>query len=293
MKTIILAFAIASVAYAQEDEEVILNQRRVDLDVCFERSGICNLKTDADKQALEMRRARLAKRKLAMKEIRKYPATAPVSKTLIKNMEEAEMKQFFADQDALCQKYNDKLYCMDELEKKGWVRFYNSGICKAEREFQILSTAPKEKRESMLANISLNHDRSFLEPDMCPSLLAKDKEEIGVVPEVAPATAEKKPETPTKSPGKCVWVSELPRKILHGPAAKGCNPNLTLEICSGYVACSNEEAKQSIRLVTCSPNLCGEADAQTCAEYKSHKLEQAEDSSEKDLDEDLEKQLLN
>lgn len=200
---------------------------------------------------------------------------------------------------------DDAVFCLSDKQKEEMKVDSQGDECREERVHQlytILKSGAEEKEETLLSK----HDDEWYETLDCKKLLALDKKDFTPPPvkeEVKEEVVieEKKPEvivTPPpveekrevastevavvqdeenedeKSPRNynaetCDWVTDLPRRIVHGPSCGRYNNS----ICTGYVVCDQKVGGgKFVRMSTCGPEYCGASkrDAVNCTKQGSY-----------------------
>ena len=293
-------------------------ERAANITLCSRHNKKCDDLGDVDKKAaqLEIRRDKEIAT-LEIEFSQKNP-TAKKGDVPLKDfkvdLEKQRLEKTLSLLKELCElNPDDAVFCLSNKQKEEMKVDSKGDECREERVHQlytILKSGAEAKEESLLSK----HDDEWYDHLDCKVLLAQDKKDFTPPPppveEKKVVVEEKKPEvivTPPpveekrevassevsivqdeenedeKSPrnynaDSCEWVSDLPRRIVHGPSC-GRYSN---SICTGYVVCDQKVGGgKFVRMSTCGPEYCGatKRDAVNCTKQGNYFSRKPKDES--------------
>jgi hypothetical protein len=254
-------------------------QRAANITLCSRHGKNCEDLNEKDKKAAELEKKRDSE--LEALELAFAKANPDIKKGDKKqrdfkvDLEKKRLGKTLALMEELC-KLNpeDAVFCLSEKQKEE-MKFDSEGnVCKEERVHQLF-TLVKEGAESKEEKLLSEHDGKWAKSKECKTLLEEDK--LAFTPQIETrdvASEEPLENEDEKSPRNykaetCEWVSDLPRKIVYGPAC-GRSAN---RICTGYVVCEQKVGGgKFVRMSTCGPENCGgtKQDAINCTKQQNY-----------------------
>lgn len=277
-------------------------KRAANITLCSRHGKRCDDLSDVDKKAaqLEIRRDKeiaTLELEFSQKNPKAKKGDVPLKDFKI-DLEKQRLEKTLGLLRELCElNPDDAVFCLSNKQKEEMKVDSQGDECREERVHQlytILKSGTEEKEESLIKK----HDDEWYETLDCKKLLAQDKKSFTPPPPIEKEVVveEKKPEvimTPPpveekrevavaqdeenedeKSPRNynaetCEWVTDLPRRIVHGPSCGRYNNS----ICTGYVVCDQKVGGgKFVRMSTCGPEYCGASkrDAVNCTKQGSY-----------------------
>lgn len=172
--------------------------------------------------------------------------------------EQMNLQKTIAMYKELCRKFpNDPKVCLTEDHVKNLKEDSDGRKCYFTRR-ETLQNAQKAFRKSMEEHLN---EWKEITPKDCKLLLQKDSKPPTEEPSggTSVQTEQDNQEEENRRnyvASKCVWVTNIPRKIVKGPAC-GNTPN---EMCVGHVSCPRATGEGFFtRMSTCRASFCGDA----------------------------------
>ncbi len=198
-------------------------------------------------------------------ELKKLAAGKPITQEILsaaKAFEVAKIQKTLSTYEELCKKFPDDSKACLTSEAKKLIREEAQGYtCFYERKFQYDSAQDKSKFK-VVSEVKKHVDEwnALPSPRQCKTLLEKDKQASSV--SELPDDMESEDKRNYQSE-KCVWVTNIPRKIVSGVSCGKSKNNA----CVGYVSCPRKQGGGVFtRMSTCRPSLCGNEDAVKCTQ---------------------------
>lgn len=254
-------------------------QRAANITLCSRHDKNCENLDEKDKKAAELEKKRDSE--LEALEVQFAKLNPDTKKGDEKqrdfkiDLEKKRLEKTLALMEELCElNPEDAVFCLSEKQKEEMKLDSKGNICKEERVHQLF-TLVKDDAESREEKLVSEHDGKWAAAKECKTLLEEDK--LAFTPKVETrdvASEEPLENEDEKSPRNykaetCEWVSDLPRKIVYGPAC-GRSAN---RICTGYVVCEQKVGGgKFVRMSTCGPENCGgtKQDAINCTKQQNY-----------------------
>lgn len=254
-------------------------ERAANITLCSRHGKNCEALSEKDKKAAELEKKRDSE--LLALELQFAKANPDIKKGNEKlrdfkvDLEKKRLEKTLALMEELC-KLNpeDAVFCLSEKQKSEMKLESEGSICQEERVHQLF-TLVKEGPESHEGKLVSEHEEKWAKAKECKTLLEADKlaftpkEETRTVASEEPLENEDEKSPRNYKAETCEWVSDLPRKIVYGPAC-GRSAN---RICTGYVVCEQKVGGgKFVRMSTCGPENCGgtKQDAINCTKQQNY-----------------------
>jgi hypothetical protein len=197
--------------------------------------------------------------------LRRISDSNPITQEILnraKSFETAKIQKTIAVFEELCQTYpTDVKVCLTPEAKKLISEEAQGSTCFYERRFQFDSAQDKSKFKAV-SEVKKHIDEwnALSSPKLCKTLLDMDKQ---LTPQTEVSEDQEPEDKRNYQSDKCVWVTNIPRKVVTGVSC-GKSKNNT---CVGYVSCPRKQGGGVFtRMSTCRASLCGNEDAVKCTQ---------------------------